>query len=236
MENRFDNENMDQTATPEQNSSRTTIDSGNPSEAVEKPPADANRDLKDTVLEKANQARDTVLDQAGKARDFVAEKFAEANMPVDEKEYQDSYKFSENVIEKISGIAAREIKGVLDLKGSFVNDIIGGLVSESSATPRRGVKAQVGEQNVIVELKMIIEYGAPAPAIFKQLRENVAKQLFVMTGLNLAQLNVEVVDVMTRKEYEQTAARRFSQHAKEQQPYEKSYDQLDETDLDDRAD
>ena len=50
---------------------------------------------------------------------------------------------------------------------------------------------------------MFLEFGQSAPRIFDELRQYASQQLKLMTGLNLVELNVEVVDVLTRKDFEE---------------------------------
>ena len=120
--------------------------------------------------------------------------------PVEEKEHEDSLKFADEVIEKIAALAAREIEGVLDLKGGLLS---GMQESFGGYNVTKGVDAEVGESEVIINMKMILEFGKSAPRIFDELRQYVGMQLKEMTGLNLAELNVEVVDVMTQRDFQQ---------------------------------
>lgn len=127
----------------------------------------------------------------------------------EERKYEDTYTFNNYVLEKIAGIAAREIKGILALKGNIVSNLTGSIM-DRSANPAQGVSVEVGDKEVIVRLKMILEYGAPAPQIFEQLREHVEKQINTMTGLDLVEMHVEVVDVMTQEEFEAAQQNRFA--------------------------
>lgn len=142
-------------------------------------------------------------------------------------EYKDTYMFSNLVLEKIAGIAAREIDGVLALKGNIVANLTSSFI-DRSPNPTRGVSVEVGEENVIVNLKMILEYGAPAPDIFKVLRARIAEQIHTMTGLTLVELHVEVVDVMTFEEFEQISQNRFNIYGVEQKEYANRFQGKDE--------
>lgn len=122
------------------------------------------------------------------------------HQPEVEKTYADSLTFDESVIEKIAGMAAREIGGILDMKGNFISGLTESF--SSGPNPTKGVSAEVDEENVALDIRIILEYGASAPTIFEQLKGHIREQLTLMTGLNLRELNVRVVDVMTRKEWE----------------------------------
>lgn len=168
------------------------------------------------------EEKNIIQEKASEAKELIAQKYDEMTAPVEEQPHEDTYTFSDAVVEKIAGIAAREMKGVLDLKGGFFTGIAQNF-SEGAGKPSRGVDVEVGERDVVVSLKMVLEYGAPAPLIFKQLRQNLSKQLEVMTGLNLVELNVEVVDVMTREEFARASEKAYSGLRAEQERYENRY-------------
>ncbi len=134
--------------------------------------------------------------------------------------YSDTLSFDDAVIEKIAGICAREIKGILDLKGNFIS----GLTESFSAgpSPTKGISADINEQDVVLDLKVILEFGASAPEIFEQLKTHIREQLTTMTGLELRELNVRVVNVMTRKEFDKESNKSAAQlqQTYEQQGYQ----------------
>lgn len=177
--------------------------------------SDKAGDAADTVKDKAGDAKDAIKEKAAQGKNFVTEKYEEATADVDERPHEDSFVFADSVIEKIAGIAAREIKGVMALKGNIISGLAGNIMNNiedgnANADPKEGVSVEIGGDQVVVDLKAILEYGAPAPEIFKKLREHIARQLAVMTGLDLVELNVEVTDVMTREEFERAAQSRFN--------------------------
>lgn len=137
------------------------------------------------------------------AKDFVTPD------TVEEQEHEDSLNFETSVVEKIAALAAREIKGILDLKGGILS---GFTENFGGYDVTKGVDAEVGEKEVVINVKLILEFGQSAPRIFKELRQYIGQQLEQMTGLKLVELNVDVVDVMTRKDFE----KQKSQRAQEQ--------------------
>lgn len=179
----------------------------------------------DTVKEKAGDAAESLKEKAAQGKAFIGEKIDEATADVDERPHEDSFVFAENVVEKIAGIAAREIKGILALKSNIISGLAGNIMGDenNSADPKQGVDVEIGGDQVVVSLKAILEYGAPAPEIFNKLRSHIGRQLAVMTGLQLVELNVEVIDVMTREEFERAAQSRFNTYEREPERYINRY-------------
>ncbi len=112
---------------------------------------------------------------------------------------EDSLTYSNGVIEKIVAIATREADHVLGMKGNLMHFVQETLGAENLT---KGVSVEVTDDNrVIVNISVIIEYGAYAPAIFEDVKARVTERLEAMTGLEVAGINLRIEDVMTREEY-----------------------------------
>ena len=113
------------------------------------------------------------------------------NLPVDaEMKMSDggSITYANEVIAIISGIAANEIDGIAGMvtSGGF-GDIIG-----KNRNVTRGVKVEVGTEEVSVDLYTIIEYGQPIQRVATEAQENVRKSIEAMTGLKVVRGDVHV--------------------------------------------
>lgn len=122
---------------------------------------------------------------------------------VEETVYTDSLEFDTAVIEKIVGITAKDIQGILAMKGSFISDITQSFTSGDDVT--RGITAEVDGQDVAIDMKVILEFGSSAPGIFAEVKNKASAGLLEMTGLTLKELNMRVVDVMTKKSYDEAS-------------------------------
>ncbi|MBQ3106953.1 MAG: Asp23/Gls24 family envelope stress response protein [Eggerthellaceae bacterium] len=122
----------------------------------------------------------------------------EPDEPIEPIEPKYILSISDNVVEKISSLAARKVGGIVDMKGnvfSMIQETFGANVKS------KGVTADVVENgDAHVELSIILEYGKSAVEVFEGLKKVISEDVAHMTGLRIAQLTVNVVDVMNEKE------------------------------------
>lgn len=121
------------------------------------------------------------------------------NLPVDAQmklSEGGSITYANEVIAIISGIAANEIDGIAGMvtSGGF-GDIIG-----KNRNITRGVKVEVGTEEVSVDLYTIIEYGQPIQRVATEVQENVRKSIEAMTGLKVVRVDVHVQGVSFEKD------------------------------------
>ena len=117
------------------------------------------------------------------------------------EESEDSLTYSNGVIEKIVALATREVPHVLGMKGNLMHFVQEQFGAENLT---KGVSVEVTDDNrVIVNISVIIEYGAYAPDIFENVKERVTDRLEAMTGLEVAGINLRIEDVVTPEELEQ---------------------------------
>jgi uncharacterized alkaline shock family protein YloU len=113
---------------------------------------------------------------------------------------------ADGVVEKIAGLAARDVLGVHAMGGGLsrtfgaVRDRVGSSSSKSSAT--RGVKAEVGEVQTALDLEIVIDYGVSIADVARDVRENVVSAVERMTGLEVVEVNIAVGDVKLPDEEE----------------------------------
>ena len=115
-------------------------------------------------------------------------------------ESEDSLTYSNGVIEKIVAMATHEVPHVMGMKGNLMHFVQEQFGAENLT---KGVSVEVTDDNrVVVNISVIIEYGAYAPDIFEEVKERVTERLGAMTGLEVAGINLRIEDVLTPEEYE----------------------------------
>lgn len=108
--------------------------------------------------------------------------------------------FEDQVIKKIAGIASNDVKGILSMSGGFMSGLTDRFRSTEDIT--KGIDAEVGERQVALGLKVIVEYGKNIPSIFQDALTKIKKSVHDMTGLDVVEINMHVEDVMTRSEFD----------------------------------
>ncbi|WP_370969582.1 Asp23/Gls24 family envelope stress response protein [Amycolatopsis sp. cg9] len=104
---------------------------------------------------------------------------------------------ADTVVQKIAGLAAREVTGVHALGGgaaralSAIRDRIPG----ASASVGQGVSVEVGEKQAAVDLQILVEYGVAIADLARAVRRNVITAIEQMTGLEVVEVNINVNDV-----------------------------------------
>ena len=111
-----------------------------------------------------------------------------------------------SVVEKIAGIAAREITGVYAMGGG-VSRAFGALrerIPGGGTSSTSGAQVEVGEKQAAVDLDVIVEYGASIVDIARAVRRNVIHGVERMTGLEVIEVNISVNDIHVPEEGEET--------------------------------
>lgn len=107
--------------------------------------------------------------------------------------------FEDKVIQKIIGIALDEIDGLLTIDGGFFSNIAGKLVNTDNTTS--GVDVEVGKKQVAADLSIVAEYGKDVTSIYEKMKQVISEEVKKMTGLDVIEVNVNVVDVKTKEQH-----------------------------------
>ncbi|WP_280268019.1 Asp23/Gls24 family envelope stress response protein [Nocardia wallacei] len=104
---------------------------------------------------------------------------------------------ADTVVQKIAGLAAREVRGVHELGGGAAR-AFGALrdrIPGASASVGQGVSVEVGERQAAVDLDLVVEYGVAIAELARAVRRNVITAIEQMTGLEVVEVNINVNDV-----------------------------------------
>jgi len=106
---------------------------------------------------------------------------------------------SASVVQKIAGIAAREISGVHSMGGG-VSRAFGAIRERipgggTGAANVAGVQVEVGEKQAAIDLDLVVEYGASIVELARAVRRNVITAVERMTGLEVIEVNIAVNDI-----------------------------------------
>ena len=101
-------------------------------------------------------------------------------------------RIADEVVAIIAGLAATEVDGVDSMAGNITNELVGKLGMKILS---KGVKVDVTEEHVSVDLSLNIKYGYNIPEVSERVQERVKSAIENMTGLTVADVNIRVVGV-----------------------------------------
>jgi uncharacterized alkaline shock family protein YloU len=102
---------------------------------------------------------------------------------------------SEAAVAKVAGIAARAVPGVYSL-GSGPSRALGAIRDAvGSIDHAAGVRAEVGETQVAVDIDLVALYGTPLHPLAEQIRAAVYAAVEELVGLQVIEVNIEIHDV-----------------------------------------
>ena len=111
------------------------------------------------------------------------------------KTEDDGIKISDDVVSVIAGVAVSEVSGVAGMAGGFAGGI--SEVFSGKKNLAKGIKTEINEKNVKIDLNIIVEYGSRIPDVAFEIQNRVKKAVESMTGLKVEEVNVHVQGVNT---------------------------------------
>ncbi|MFD9504369.1 Asp23/Gls24 family envelope stress response protein [Streptomyces sp. NPDC060035] len=114
---------------------------------------------------------------------------------------------ADGVVEKIAGMAARDVVGVHAMGSGFSRTFgaVRDRVPGGGKSVTRGVKAEVGESQTALDLEIVVDYGVSISDVARDVRENVIAAVERMTGLEVVEVNIAVSDVKLPDEEDEEA-------------------------------
>lgn len=103
---------------------------------------------------------------------------------------------ADDVVAMIAGLAATEVEGVSAMAGNITNELMS-KVGMKNLT--KGVKVEVAEGKVTVDLAVMMEYGYNIPATSQIVQNKVKSAIENMTGLEVVDINIRIAGVNMQK-------------------------------------
>gem|GEM_PF-141361 len=149
--------------------------------------------------EEEQQAKEEVKKQPAKEETLQKTQEAESNLPqgTDSKEVASSLssemgniRISDSIVAKASGMAASGVEGVAGMSsGSGIAEAFG------KKNVGRGIKVEVGQQEAVINLYMIMNYGVMINKVAREVQQKVKAAVEDLTGLQVKEVNVHVQGV-----------------------------------------
>lgn len=111
---------------------------------------------------------------------------------IHEKDKVGEVKIADEVVAIIAGLAATEVEGVASMAGNITNELVGKLGMKNLS---KGVKVDISEDQVSVDLSLNMKYGYSIPAVSEKVQEKVKTAIENMTGLSVMDVNIKIAGV-----------------------------------------
>ncbi len=99
---------------------------------------------------------------------------------------------ADEVVAIIAGLATTEVKGISAMAGNITKELVSKLGMKNLS---KGVKIDILEGVVSVDVAVNIGYGYSIPETCKKVQEKVKAAIENMTGLEVSEVNVHVAGV-----------------------------------------
>lgn len=101
-------------------------------------------------------------------------------------------RIADEVVAIIAGLAATEVEGVASMAGNITNELVSKLGMKNLS---KGVKVEVGEESVAVDVALNIAYGYSIPKVSAKVQEKIKTAIETMTGLEVEGVNIRIATV-----------------------------------------
>ena len=109
-----------------------------------------------------------------------------------EKDKLGEVQIADEVVAIIAGLAATEVDGVDSMAGNITNELVGKLGMKNLS---KGVKVEVTEYHVSVDLSLNLTYGYNIPEVSEAVQDRVKSAIENMTGLSVLDINIKIAGV-----------------------------------------
>ena len=101
-------------------------------------------------------------------------------------------KIADDVVAMIAALAAMEVDGVASMNGNVANEFLSRVGVKGLA---KGVRVEIFNKKVKVELAITMEYGFNIPATCQRVQNKVKNAIENMTGVEVAEGNTRIAGI-----------------------------------------
>ena len=106
-------------------------------------------------------------------------------------------RIADDVVANIAALAAVEVEGVAATAGNITKELMNKV---GMKTIGKGVRVEVIESAVSVEIALIMEYGYNIPTTSKNVQERIKAAIENMTGLEVSDVNIRIAGINMEKQ------------------------------------
>lgn len=103
---------------------------------------------------------------------------------------------ADDVVAMIAGLATQEVEGVSSAAGNMTGELMSKVGIKNM---KKGVKVDILQKNVTVDLAIVVEYGYNIPAVCQKVQAKVQSAIENMTGLTVSDVNIRIAGVNMQK-------------------------------------
>ncbi|MDO5573471.1 MAG: Asp23/Gls24 family envelope stress response protein [bacterium] len=106
-------------------------------------------------------------------------------------------RIADDVVANIAALAAVEVDGVAATAGNITKELMNKV---GMKTIGKGVRVEVIESAVSVDIALIMEYGYNIPTTCKSVQERIKAAIENMTGLEVSDVNIRIAGINMEKQ------------------------------------
>lgn len=115
---------------------------------------------------------------------------------------EDKIRIANEVVATIAGIAASEVENVTSMSGGLADGIANILGRKNLS---KGVKVEVTGKETVIDINIIVEYGCKIHEVAREIQAKVRQTVEGMTGLEVVEVNINVLGVNTENTLKKAA-------------------------------
>lgn len=120
----------------------------------------------------------------------------DAHVAMAEENDDENLRITDESIAIVAGVAATEVKSVARMSAGFAGGIVEALGRHN---PAKGVKVEMVDDEAVIDLYVIVNYGSRISDIAWEIQEHVKDSVEKMTGVVVSAVNIHVQGIEFEK-------------------------------------